>query len=95
MISVFLKASGLGNTIVAGANHAAYVDMFEPQIELTGPHSVLGRTIVLHAYSDDLGNAGARVACGIIQSESETRDIVSAQAAVSYTHLTLPTKRIV
>ncbi|KAL5156050.1 Superoxide dismutase [Cu-Zn] [Glycine soja] len=47
------------------------------QIPLTGPNSIIGRAVVVHADSDDLGkgghelskttgNAGGRVACGII-----------------------------
>ena len=46
-------------------------------IKLIGPESVLGRTIVVHAGTDDLGqggneeskktgNAGGRPACGVI-----------------------------
>lgn len=49
----------------------------DPLIKLIGPESVLGRTIVVHAGTDDLGrggheqskitgNAGARPACGVI-----------------------------
>jgi len=39
---------------------------------LTGPNSIAGRSIVVHAAEDDLktqpsGNSGARVACGIIE----------------------------
>lgn len=38
-----------------------------------GPHSVLGRALVIHAGADDYksqpaGNSGARIACGIIRS---------------------------
>jgi len=46
-------------------------------ISLNGPNSIVGRTLVIHALTDDLGkgqppdtfitgNAGARAACGII-----------------------------
>jgi len=49
----------------------------DEQVKLIGPESVLGRTIVVHAGTDDLGkggheqskttgNAGARPACGVI-----------------------------
>ena len=45
--------------------------------KLSGPFSILGRTIVLHEKSDDMGkgasplsatsgNAGARITCGVI-----------------------------
>ena len=51
--------------------------MTDKLIKLIGPESVLGRTIVVHAGTDDLGkgghaeskktgNAGARPACGVI-----------------------------
>ncbi|VDM44030.1 unnamed protein product, partial [Toxocara canis] len=47
------------------------------RVGLSGPFSIFGRAIVVHAMQDDLGlggvpaslttgNAGARVACGII-----------------------------
>ncbi len=49
----------------------------DSQIKLIGPESVLGRTVVVHAGTDDLGkggheqskttgNAGGRPACGVI-----------------------------
>ncbi|EFW16193.1 Superoxide dismutase [Cu-Zn] [Coccidioides posadasii str. Silveira] len=49
----------------------------DKQIKLIGEHSVLGRTVVVHAGTDDLGkggneeskktgNAGPRPACGVI-----------------------------
>lgn len=49
----------------------------DSQVKLIGEHSVLGRTIVVHSGTDDLGkgghadskktgNAGGRPACGVI-----------------------------
>ncbi|RKO86160.1 CuZnSOD [Blyttiomyces helicus] len=66
----------LGN-VVAGADGSVDVTLTDSQIKLIGPLSVIGRTIVVHADTDDLGkgghelsattgNAGARLACGVI-----------------------------
>ncbi|XP_037079785.1 superoxide dismutase [Cu-Zn]-like isoform X1 [Pollicipes pollicipes] len=66
----------LGN-VTAGADGVAKVDMSDKLISLSGPLSIIGRTLVCHADLDDLGkgghelssttgNAGARVACGVI-----------------------------
>ncbi|KAI9761530.1 MAG: Superoxide dismutase [Cu-Zn] [Candelina submexicana] len=66
----------LGNYKTDGQGNASgSVD--DKLIKLIGPESVLGRTIVVHAGTDDLGrgghaeskktgNAGARPACGVI-----------------------------
>lgn len=42
-----------------------------PGLTLTGPNGILGRSVVIHAAPDDFrtqpaGNAGARLACGVI-----------------------------
>jgi len=69
-------AGDLGN-IEADSNGVAKVNLTDRKIPLTGPHSILGRAVVVHAGQDDLGkggneeslktgNAGGRVACGII-----------------------------
>lgn len=66
----------LGN-VNADCNGIAKIDIVDKQISLCGEHSIVGRTMVVHADPDDLGrgghelslttgNAGARVACGVI-----------------------------
>jgi len=65
----------LGN-IVADGNGVARIDFQDSAISLDGPLSIVGRTVVVHEKVDDLGrdggdskntgNAGARVACGVI-----------------------------
>ncbi|CAL0299231.1 unnamed protein product [Lupinus luteus] len=73
-------AGDLGN-IVAGPDGVADISIRDDQIPLSGVHSILGRAVVVHADPDDLGrgghelskatgNAGARVACGIIGLQS-------------------------
>lgn len=66
----------LGN-VVADENGKATINITDSQVKLTGQESVIGRTIVVHADPDDLGkgghelskttgNAGGRLACGVI-----------------------------
>lgn len=60
----------LGN-LEAGDNGTAQYEYTDSLISLNGPHSIVGRAIIVHAGEDDLtsqptGNAGARVACGVI-----------------------------
>ncbi|KAG1459254.1 hypothetical protein G6F56_006202 [Rhizopus delemar] len=69
-------AGDLGN-ITASASGEATLKIEDSQIKLIGPHSIIGRTVVIHADEDDLGlgghelsattgNAGDRLACGVI-----------------------------
>lgn len=60
----------LGN-IIADETGMGKVDFVDSVIKLTGPYSIIGRGLVVHADEDDLtsnptGNSGDRVACGII-----------------------------
>ncbi|CAG8468339.1 8400_t:CDS:2 [Diversispora eburnea] len=74
----------LGN-VTASADGTVKTRIIDKQIKLNGSYSVIGRTIVVHADVDDLGkgghkdslttgNAGGRLACGVIgifQSKSK------------------------
>lgn len=69
-------AGDLGN-IVANAEGVAEATIVDNQIPLSGPNSVVGRAFVVHELEDDLGkgghelslstgNAGGRLACGVV-----------------------------
>ncbi len=65
----------LGN-ITAGDNGTAYFERIDTLITLNGSDSVVGRAVVVHAGEDDLtsqpsGNAGPRIACGVIGIDAE------------------------
>jgi Cu-Zn family superoxide dismutase len=69
-------AGDLGN-VVAGEDGVVDVELSDSQIPLSGPNSVVGRAFVIHELEDDLGkgghelsattgNAGGRLACGVV-----------------------------
>ena len=63
-------AGDLGN-ITADETGKAHLDWTDPILKLGGPNSIIGRAVIVHANEDDLhsqptGNAGPRVACGVI-----------------------------
>lgn len=66
-------AGDMGNVAIAGSG-TTKVDMVLEGLSVSkdAPNSVIGRAVVVHANTDDLktdptGNAGGRVACGVIQ----------------------------
>ncbi|HLS27346.1 MAG TPA: superoxide dismutase family protein [Opitutales bacterium] len=61
----------LGN-ITVDADGTARKEFIDPLLTFDGPNSILERSVIVHAQRDDLesqptGDAGGRVACGIIQ----------------------------
>lgn len=69
--------------VEAGADGVARVYIEDRLVKLIGATSVIGRSVVVHADVDDLGkgghelslttgNAGARVACGVIGIAAST-----------------------
>ncbi len=67
----------LGN-VEADADGKATLVWRDPVMRLDGPDSIIGKAVIVHAGEDDLktqpsGNAGARVACGVIQQVENKR----------------------
>jgi Cu-Zn family superoxide dismutase len=66
-------AGDLPQNIVVSGKHTAQVTMKVDHLSLdpTSPDSVIGHSIMVHADADDMktdpaGNAGSRIACGVI-----------------------------
>jgi Cu-Zn family superoxide dismutase len=60
----------LGN-IKADGRGVAKINISDKMLRLSGPHSIVGRSVVVHAKRDDLksqpaGDAGDRIGCGVI-----------------------------
>jgi superoxide dismutase, Cu-Zn family len=60
----------MGN-LEADARGNAHLEYVDPEISLSGPNSIIGRSVVVHKEADDLksqpaGNSGPRIACGVI-----------------------------
>ncbi|HYA85950.1 MAG TPA: superoxide dismutase family protein [Nitrospirota bacterium] len=55
----------------AGESGKAHYERMDTVISLKGAHSIIGHGVIVHENAGDLksqptGNAGARVACGVI-----------------------------
>ena len=60
----------MGN-ITADVNGKAHLEYVDKEISFEGMTSIIGRSVIVHKNEDDMqtqptGNAGARVACGVI-----------------------------
>jgi Cu-Zn family superoxide dismutase len=60
----------LGN-VVADSLGKAHLEWKDKVMKLSGPDSIIGRSMIVHVQEDDLktqptGNSGGRVACGVI-----------------------------
>ena len=66
----------MGN-IIASPDGVALISITDNIISLTGPYTILGRSVVVHADPDDFGkgtfsdslktgHSGPRIACGVI-----------------------------
>lgn len=63
-------AGDMGN-LEADATGKAHLEYIDTKMQLDGSASIIGRSMIVHAKEDDLktqptGNAGPRVACGVI-----------------------------
>ncbi len=63
-------AGDLGN-IEADASGKAHLELTDTVIKLSGSDSIIGRAVIVHEKADDLktpptGDAGGRLACGVI-----------------------------
>jgi Cu-Zn family superoxide dismutase len=63
-------AGDLGN-VLAAADGTATLEWKDSAMKLDGPDGVIGHAVIVHANPDDFktqptGNAGGRVACGVI-----------------------------
>ena len=62
----------LGN-LEAGVDGVARYERTDTNVALSGPNSVIGKAVIVHAGQDDYtsqpsGDAGSRVACGVIEA---------------------------
>lgn len=67
------KHAGDFGNIKADDKGVAKIDFVDPDLSLAGEASILGKAVIVHEKEDDLksqptGDAGGRVACGVIKN---------------------------
>ena len=72
-------AGDLGNVEADAEGNATY-ERVDNVLSLSGPQSITGKAVLVHAEPDDLesqpsGDAGARVACGVVMSGGDMSDM--------------------
>jgi superoxide dismutase, Cu-Zn family len=65
-------AGDLGNVAIQ-AGGTGHLDVTTSMLSLSGPNSVIGKAVILHTGADDCttqptGNAGGRLACGVVSA---------------------------
>jgi Cu-Zn family superoxide dismutase len=65
-------AGDFGNIVADAGGHARLEQVYS-WMTFTGTNSILGHAVIVHAKADDLrsqpsGDAGGRIACGVIQT---------------------------
>lgn len=65
----------MGNIVADAQGNVSY-EYVDSVMTLNGPHSIIGRGVIVHAQRDDLvsqpsGDAGVRVGCGVIGIKKE------------------------
>ena len=96
MISRFTVPAILGLLFCAAAIPCAAQNNYE--IQVYGSETVAPRTTMLELHSNFTFQGSKETVDGVLSSEHalhETVEITQGLTTVSYTHLTLPTKRIV
>lgn len=78
-------AGDLGNIEIT--NGTGRADVTTDLLTLSGPNSVVGKAIILHANEDDCqtqptGNAGDRLACGVVSMGTSNPDMATPGTAV-------------
>jgi superoxide dismutase, Cu-Zn family len=71
-----LRHVGDFGNIDANASGVAKFSRVDHVAKLEGPNSIIGKAVIVHGKPDDLksqpaGNAGPRVACGVIESSAK------------------------